>query len=136
MAGGAELAELAHELEQLGGHSDVVKEVKGRSRPAWHAGARQGLRLTTHAPIMKGPAHGLPHPEPAPIPVPVRIGLIGSGWMGAFHAESIARRVPDAVLAAIADPNVESAEALAASLGAVKVTASADDILADPRSTP
>jgi simple sugar transport system ATP-binding protein len=28
MAGGAELAELAHELEQLGGHSDVVKEVK------------------------------------------------------------------------------------------------------------
>ncbi|WP_028272703.1 ATP-binding cassette domain-containing protein, partial [Arthrobacter sp. UNC362MFTsu5.1] len=28
MAGGAELAELAHELEQLGGHSDVVKEVQ------------------------------------------------------------------------------------------------------------
>ena len=30
--------------------------------------------------------------------LPVRIGLIGSGWMGAFHAESIARRVPGAVL--------------------------------------
>ncbi len=29
MAGGAELAELAHELEQLGGHGDVVKEVQG-----------------------------------------------------------------------------------------------------------
>jgi simple sugar transport system ATP-binding protein len=28
MAGGAELAELAHELEQLGGHSEVVTEVK------------------------------------------------------------------------------------------------------------
>jgi simple sugar transport system ATP-binding protein len=28
MAGGAELAELAHELEQIGGHGDVVKEVK------------------------------------------------------------------------------------------------------------
>jgi simple sugar transport system ATP-binding protein len=28
MAGGAELAELAHELEQLGGHNDVVAEVK------------------------------------------------------------------------------------------------------------
>jgi simple sugar transport system ATP-binding protein len=28
MAGGAELAELAHELEQLGGHSDIVKEVQ------------------------------------------------------------------------------------------------------------
>jgi myo-inositol 2-dehydrogenase / D-chiro-inositol 1-dehydrogenase len=70
--------------------------------------------------------------NPAPVPAPVRIGLIGSGWMGAFHAESIARRVPDAVLAAIADPNVESAHALAASLGTAKVTASADDILADP----
>ncbi|MDR6417362.1 Gfo/Idh/MocA family oxidoreductase [Pseudarthrobacter sulfonivorans] len=70
--------------------------------------------------------------NPAPIPVPVRIGLIGSGWMGAFHAESIARRVPDAVLTAIADPNLESAGALAASLGIAKVTASADDILADP----
>jgi myo-inositol 2-dehydrogenase/D-chiro-inositol 1-dehydrogenase len=70
--------------------------------------------------------------NPAPVPVPVRIGLIGSGWMGAFHAESIARRVPDAVLAAIADPNLESAGSLAASLGTAKVTASADDILADP----
>jgi myo-inositol 2-dehydrogenase/D-chiro-inositol 1-dehydrogenase len=68
----------------------------------------------------------------AATPAPVRIGLIGSGWMGAFHAESIARRVPEAVLAAIADPNLESAEALAASLGTAKVTASADDILADP----
>ncbi|MEC5192092.1 MULTISPECIES: Gfo/Idh/MocA family oxidoreductase [unclassified Arthrobacter] len=65
-------------------------------------------------------------------PLPVRIGLIGSGWMGAFHAESVARRVPGAELAAIADPNVESAEALASVLGAGKVTADAADILADP----
>ncbi|MGO4806309.1 Gfo/Idh/MocA family oxidoreductase [Arthrobacter sp. 2MCAF15] len=63
---------------------------------------------------------------------PVRIGLIGSGWMGAFHAESIARRVPGAVLAAIADPNLESAEALAGTLGTAKVTADAADLLADP----
>ena len=63
---------------------------------------------------------------------PVKIGLIGSGWMGAFHAESIARRVPGAELAAIADPNVESAAALASVLGAGKVTADAADILADP----
>lgn len=28
MAGGAELAELAHELQQLGGHNDIVKEVQ------------------------------------------------------------------------------------------------------------
>jgi myo-inositol 2-dehydrogenase/D-chiro-inositol 1-dehydrogenase len=65
-------------------------------------------------------------------PSPVRIGLIGSGWMGAFHAESIARRIPGAELTAIADPNVESAEALATALGTSKVTADATDILADP----
>ena len=70
--------------------------------------------------------------ESTNVPLPVRIGLIGSGWMGAFHAESIARRVPGAELAAIADPNVESAAALATVLGAGKVTADAADILADP----
>lgn len=31
MAGGAELAELAHELEQLGGHGDVVEEVQAEA---------------------------------------------------------------------------------------------------------
>jgi myo-inositol 2-dehydrogenase / D-chiro-inositol 1-dehydrogenase len=74
------------------------------------------------------------NPSDAAVPVsrPVRIGLIGSGWMGAFHAESIARRVPGAELAAIADPNVESAAALASALGTGKVTAAAADILADP----
>ncbi|WP_258804991.1 Gfo/Idh/MocA family oxidoreductase [Pseudarthrobacter sp. NS4] len=70
--------------------------------------------------------------HPSAAPVPVRIGLIGSGWMGAFHAESVARRVPGAVLAAIADPNIESARNLALELGTAKVTASADDIFADP----
>ncbi|WP_324644277.1 Gfo/Idh/MocA family oxidoreductase [Pseudarthrobacter sp. LT1] len=72
----------------------------------------------------------IPHNQ-TPGPAPVRIGLIGSGWMGAFHAESIARRVPGAELAAIADPNVESAQALATELGTPKVTASAEDIFAD-----
>lgn len=70
--------------------------------------------------------------NPTAITVPVRIGLIGSGWMGAFHADSVARRIPGAVLAAIADPNVESARDLALELGTNKVTASADDIFADP----
>ncbi len=65
-------------------------------------------------------------------PRPVQIGLIGSGWMGAFHGESISRRVPGAVLAAVADPNLESATAVATQLGATKVTASAADIFADP----
>ncbi|KUM42175.1 Gfo/Idh/MocA family oxidoreductase [Arthrobacter sp. EpRS71] len=71
-------------------------------------------------------------PRSVPLPTAVRIGLIGSGWMGAFHAESIVRRVPGAVLSAIADPNIEFAEALAASLGTALVTASSDDVLADP----
>jgi simple sugar transport system ATP-binding protein len=31
MAGGAELAELAHELEQLGGHTQALKEVKAEA---------------------------------------------------------------------------------------------------------
>lgn len=65
-------------------------------------------------------------------PRPVQIGLIGSGWMGAFHGESISRRIPGAVLAAVADPNLESATAVAAQLGASKVTPSAADIFADP----
>ncbi|PTT65562.1 Gfo/Idh/MocA family oxidoreductase [Arthrobacter sp. HMWF013] len=68
----------------------------------------------------------------AGLPAPVRLGLIGSGWMGAFHGESIARRVPGAVLAAVADPNLDSAASVAAGLGAAKVTADAADILADP----
>ncbi len=66
------------------------------------------------------------------LPTPVRLGLIGSGWMGAFHGESIARRVPGAVLAAVADPNVDSAASVAAQLGTAKVTADAADIMADP----
>lgn len=36
---------------------------------------------------------------------PVRIGLIGAGWIGTFHAESVAHRIPpNARLEAIADP--------------------------------
>ena len=36
----------------------------------------------------------------------VRLGLIGSGSIGAFHAESIARRIHGAELAAVADRSV------------------------------
>ncbi|MDT0195447.1 hypothetical protein Q9R30_08785 [Arthrobacter sp. AB6] len=70
--------------------------------------------------------------NPTAVPVPVRMGRIGSGWMGAFHADSVARRIPGVVLAAIADPNIESARSLALERGTAKVTASADDIFADP----
>lgn len=50
----------------------------------------------------------------------VRIGVIGAGRMGSFHAESIALRVPGATLVAVADPVPGAAEKLAAKLGAQK----------------
>jgi myo-inositol 2-dehydrogenase / D-chiro-inositol 1-dehydrogenase len=52
--------------------------------------------------------------------------------MGAFHAESIARRLPGVVLEAIADPAIEIARELGGRLGVVKVTANPADLLADP----
>lgn len=65
-------------------------------------------------------------------PAPVRIGLIGAGWMGTFHARSLALRIPGAELAAIADPAAGPAEALAAELGVAHVTADPADLAADP----
>ena len=35
---------------------------------------------------------------------PLSFGLIGAGWIGSFHAETLARRLPGARLAAVADP--------------------------------
>jgi predicted dehydrogenase len=48
---------------------------------------------------------------------PVRIGLLGSGFIAAIHAESIAR-TPGASLAAVASPSPGNAEALARRWGA------------------
>lgn len=53
------------------------------------------------------PPHRLLSPEP------VRVGLTGAGSMGAFHARSLALRIPRARLVAIADPTFEAAQALA-----------------------
>lgn len=47
----------------------------------------------------------------------LRVGLIGAGRMGSFHAESLARRVPGAILAAVADPLPGAAQRLADRLG-------------------
>ena len=35
---------------------------------------------------------------------PVRVSLIGSGRMGAYHGETLARRLPGAHLTAVVDP--------------------------------
>lgn len=63
---------------------------------------------------------------------PVRLGLIGSGWIGAFHAESIARRLPGAVLAAIADPVPGAAQRVAGQLGVDRTFLDAAELLAEP----
>ncbi|MEN5017332.1 Gfo/Idh/MocA family oxidoreductase [Erwinia sp. Eh17-17] len=50
----------------------------------------------------------------------VRVGLIGAGRMGSFHATSLAQKVPGALLAAVADPVPGAAQRLAEKLGAGK----------------
>jgi myo-inositol 2-dehydrogenase / D-chiro-inositol 1-dehydrogenase len=49
------------------------------------------------------------------MPTPLSFGLIGAGWIGGFHAETLASRLPGARLAAVADPVPEAAERLPAS---------------------
>jgi myo-inositol 2-dehydrogenase/D-chiro-inositol 1-dehydrogenase len=49
---------------------------------------------------------------------PLGVALIGSGRMGSFHAETLARRLPGARLVAVADPAPGAAERLAGGLGA------------------
>ncbi|MDI2034324.1 Gfo/Idh/MocA family oxidoreductase [Paenarthrobacter nitroguajacolicus] len=63
---------------------------------------------------------------------PVRIAVIGAGWIGKFHAETIALRVPNARLEAIADPALPAVEELAGKLGVAKISTDAADVLADP----
>ena len=60
-----------------------------------------------------------------------------SGWpnrgggIGSFHAESLARRVADAELAAVADPAEETAERVASSLGGAYATLDPADVMED-----
>jgi len=60
---------------------------------------------------------------------PVGIGLIGAGRIGSFHGESVARRLVDADLLAIADPAPGAAEKLAARLGAREATTEVGELL-------
>ncbi|MDI9223913.1 Gfo/Idh/MocA family oxidoreductase [Pantoea sp. EA-12] len=63
---------------------------------------------------------------------PVRVGLIGAGRMGSFHAENLAYRVPGAILAAVADPLPGAAEKLASKLGVTKAYNDLHALLQDP----
>lgn len=63
---------------------------------------------------------------------PVRVGLIGAGRMGSFHAENLAWRVPGAILAAVADPQPGAANALTNKLGVAKAYSDLHALLQDP----
>jgi myo-inositol 2-dehydrogenase / D-chiro-inositol 1-dehydrogenase len=63
---------------------------------------------------------------------PVGVALIGSGRMGSFHGETLARRIPGARLVAVADPAPGAAERLAAALGAERASTDPAETLADP----
>jgi myo-inositol 2-dehydrogenase / D-chiro-inositol 1-dehydrogenase len=58
-------------------------------------------------------------------------GLIGAGRIGQVHAETLAFRLPEAEIAAVADVNREAAQALAERCNIPKVAASAAEIFAD-----
>ena len=60
------------------------------------------------------------------------VALVGSGRMGAFHGETLARRIPGVRLAAVADPAPDVATRLAAALGAERAYADPAEAFADP----
>jgi myo-inositol 2-dehydrogenase/D-chiro-inositol 1-dehydrogenase len=62
----------------------------------------------------------------------VGVALIGSGRMGAFHAETVALRLPAARLAAVADPAPGAAERLAGALGADRAYSDLAQLWEDP----
>jgi myo-inositol 2-dehydrogenase / D-chiro-inositol 1-dehydrogenase len=63
---------------------------------------------------------------------PLGVALVGSGRMGAFHGETLSRRLPDARLVAVVDPAPGVAARLAASLGAARSYTDAAEAFADP----
>lgn len=64
---------------------------------------------------------------------PVQVALIGSGRMGRFHGETLARRLPGARLAAVIDPAPGAAAQLADELGAPRSDTDPGAVLADPQ---
>jgi myo-inositol 2-dehydrogenase/D-chiro-inositol 1-dehydrogenase len=63
---------------------------------------------------------------------PVRIGLVGAGRIGTFHATTLARRLHQAELVAVADPVEASAQRLGDELGVDWLTDS-QALIDDPR---
>ncbi|MGP4727825.1 Gfo/Idh/MocA family oxidoreductase, partial [Agrobacterium deltaense] len=62
----------------------------------------------------------------------VNVGLIGAGRIGSFHGESVARRLVDAELVAVADPAPGAAAKLAEALGAAASYTDVAEMLSHP----
>jgi myo-inositol 2-dehydrogenase / D-chiro-inositol 1-dehydrogenase len=62
----------------------------------------------------------------------LRFGLIGAGRIGPVHAETLAFRVPQAQLAAVADLRPEAAQAVAARCNIPRILLRGEEIVADP----
>jgi myo-inositol 2-dehydrogenase/D-chiro-inositol 1-dehydrogenase len=63
---------------------------------------------------------------------PVGVALIGSGRMGSFHAETLARRLPGARLVAVVDAAPGAAERLVGTLGGGRAYTDAAQLWDDP----
>ncbi|MDT0330599.1 Gfo/Idh/MocA family oxidoreductase [Nocardiopsis lambiniae] len=63
---------------------------------------------------------------------PLAMGLVGAGRMGAFHARTLAQRLPGVRLAAVADPAPGAARALADELGCPTALTDIDRLFSDP----
>ena len=63
----------------------------------------------------------------------LHIGIIGAGRIGRVHAETLAFRLPEAQIVAIADVSREAAQAVAARCNIPKVVESSSQILGDPQ---
>jgi myo-inositol 2-dehydrogenase/D-chiro-inositol 1-dehydrogenase len=63
---------------------------------------------------------------------PIGVALVGSGRMGSFHGAALARLIPGARLAAVADPAPGAAQRLAADLGADQAYTDPAEAFADP----
>ena len=63
---------------------------------------------------------------------PVRIGLIGAGRIGTHHATTLARRLGEAELVAVADPRGRGRQRLGEPLGVEWLT-DAQALIDDPR---
>jgi myo-inositol 2-dehydrogenase/D-chiro-inositol 1-dehydrogenase len=61
----------------------------------------------------------------------LNVGLIGAGRIGKVHAETIAFRIPEATLAAIADTDAEAARAVARRCAIPQVATGAQEIFRD-----